>query len=146
MAASIPTRRWRPPETEAFYAELGATDPHLNLRREQALILRVDGARRHAFVSVLEAHGEYNGAEEFTIDSEPTVTGLQRYSQGRRGRHPAADEQRRRDGTWDFPTIRTWRPNMRSWRAIANLRWRGYYGLFDHNGTPIQTAQPASKQ
>ncbi len=67
-------------DMEVLFTELGANDPHFNLRRQQAIILRVEDAANHAFVSVLEPHGEYDGAEEFTLGSRGTIADL-RYQQ-----------------------------------------------------------------
>ncbi|RYE98888.1 MAG: alginate lyase family protein, partial [Oxalobacteraceae bacterium] len=45
----------------ALLVESGANDPNFNLRREPALIQRVDGQANVSFFGVLEPHGEYNG-------------------------------------------------------------------------------------
>ena len=58
---------------EVFFTELGANDPQFNLRREQALVLRVGEADSASFVAVLEPHGEYNGSEEFTRNSSGLI-------------------------------------------------------------------------
>ena len=58
---------------EILLTELGANDPSINLRREQALILRVRKASSAHFVSILEPHGEYNGAEEYTLNNTGNV-------------------------------------------------------------------------
>lgn len=60
FAASAPTT--------ALLVESGANDPAFNLRREQALIRRMDGQADGSFVAVLEPHGAYDGTAE-------TVTG-----------------------------------------------------------------------
>jgi len=57
FAASAPTR--------AILAESGANDPQFNLRREPALVQRMDGQRDATFFGVLEPHGEYNGTAEY---------------------------------------------------------------------------------
>jgi len=53
-----------------IFAETGANDPNFNLRKEQVLVQRIEGAESHTFVSVIEPHGEYNGVNEFTVASE----------------------------------------------------------------------------
>ncbi|WGL16169.1 alginate lyase family protein [Microbulbifer bruguierae] len=63
-------------KTELLFTELGANDPHFNLRAEKSFIARRDNAREHTFVSVLEPHGEYNPAREFTLQAESRVKGL----------------------------------------------------------------------
>ncbi len=54
--------------SQALMVESGANDPNFNLRREQALIQRVEGQADAVFFSVLEPHGQYDGTAE-------TVTG-----------------------------------------------------------------------
>ncbi|MGI9265009.1 MAG: alginate lyase family protein, partial [Gammaproteobacteria bacterium] len=66
---------------KAIFTETGANDPDFNLRREQALILRVPEATDHSFVALLEPHGEYNGSREFTTASTSSVRELRRISQ-----------------------------------------------------------------
>lgn len=60
-----------------FFTQLGANDPHFNLRDEQAFIFRSGRSKAHEYISVLEAHGEYNPAQEYTLGSKSRVTGLQ---------------------------------------------------------------------
>jgi len=50
----------------AVFTELGANDPNSNLRREQAMILRTEGADV-SFVSVYEPHGRYDSDAEVTV-------------------------------------------------------------------------------
>lgn len=56
FGASAPTR--------ALLVESGANDPDFNLRREPAVIQRMDGAEDAIFYGALEPHGEYNGTVE----------------------------------------------------------------------------------
>ena len=63
-------------DMEVLFAELGANDPDFNLRRERAVMFRVRGADEHAFISVLEPHGEYDGTEEFTVGSRGSITDI----------------------------------------------------------------------
>lgn len=56
FGASAPTR--------ALLVESGANDPDFNLRREQTLVQRMDGARDATFFGVLEPHGRYDGTAE----------------------------------------------------------------------------------
>lgn len=62
---------------EFLLTQLGANDPHLNLRSERAFILRVVGKSAHDFVSVLEPHGEYNPSAEYTLDSQSRIANLE---------------------------------------------------------------------
>lgn len=63
-------------------AESGANDPEYNLRREPALIQRVDGASAATFVSLLEPHGEYDASAETTVASSARVTALDHRREG----------------------------------------------------------------
>lgn len=63
-------------------AENGANDPEFNLRREPALIQRVDGASDATFVSLLEPHGEYDASAETTVASSARVTALEHRREG----------------------------------------------------------------
>ena len=62
--------------------EIGANDPDFNLLHKPAVIARLEGARDATFVSVIEAHGEYNGAREYTTQSTSQLKGLRRYRAG----------------------------------------------------------------
>ena len=69
-------------DTAVLFAELGANDPDFSLRREQAMIFRVQGAEDHSFISVLEPHGEYDGTEEFTVGSRGSITEIRHRRSG----------------------------------------------------------------
>ncbi len=118
---------------DALLTQLGANDPSFNLRHEQALVLRVDKARAQTFVSVLEPHGEYNGAAEYTIGSHGSITDLQRFHV------EGADVIRitTSQGGGHYLAL-SYDPNTdASYKVSAdghNFAWRGYYGLFDRNG------------
>ncbi|MBP7336124.1 heparinase II/III family protein [Niveispirillum sp.] len=60
----------------AMLAESGANDPKFNLRREPILIQRLDNATAASFVGVLEPHGEYNGAAEYTLRGRSRIADL----------------------------------------------------------------------
>ena len=59
-----------------LFTQLGANDPNFNLRPQQNFIRRIDGTKHAVFLSVLETHGEYNGAAEFTVNNKPEVSNL----------------------------------------------------------------------
>ena len=59
----------------AYLTQLGANDPNDNLRREQALVLRLESADAD-FVSVYERHGRYDNDEEVTVFSGGSVAGI----------------------------------------------------------------------
>ena len=116
-------------ELRASLTQLGASDPNFNLRPERGLMLRAERTRRLALVGVVEAHGEYDGAREFTVESEPRV----------------ADVRRRTAGGKDLVTVATVSGEQLavalSYNADANAshaietdagsyRWRGYYRVF----------------
>ena len=65
-------------DLEALITRVGATDPDFNLRPESGLMLRAAPTEGLSLVAVLEAHGAYSGAREFTIDSEPLVADVSR--------------------------------------------------------------------
>lgn len=62
-----------PGVSRACLTQLGANDPDDNLRPERAVILRADKVRDFNSVSVLEAYGDYNPAEESVRDIAPAV-------------------------------------------------------------------------
>jgi hypothetical protein len=66
FGASAPTR--------ALLVESGANDPDFNLRREPALIQRMDGAQDAIFFGVLEPHGEYNGTAEYVHGADSRIS------------------------------------------------------------------------
>ena len=65
FGSSVPSR--------AILAESGANDPDFNLRREPALIQRIDGQAKASFFSVLEPHGEYNGTAEYVHGADSRI-------------------------------------------------------------------------
>ncbi|MBA3940666.1 MAG: alginate lyase [Sphingopyxis sp.] len=72
-----------PPAGARFIvAESGANDPEFNLRREPALIQRVDGASDATFVSLLEPHGAYDASAETVVGSSARVAALEHRREG----------------------------------------------------------------
>jgi len=67
--------------TEVVFTELGANDPDFNLRRESGFIFRAQKAKDHTFLSVLEPHGEYNPALEYTTNSHSLIKSLAHYEE-----------------------------------------------------------------
>ncbi|WP_412085936.1 heparinase II/III family protein [Pseudoalteromonas agarivorans] len=62
---------------ESFlFTQIGANDPHFNLRNENGYIRRVEGKKQHKFISVLEPHGEYNPSKEYTLEAVSRVSSL----------------------------------------------------------------------
>ena len=64
--------------SQALLVESGANDPEFNLRREPALVQRVDGQRAVSFFSVLEPHGEYNGTAEYVHGADSQIKAMVR--------------------------------------------------------------------
>jgi len=62
-----------PEGTHVLLAELGANDPHTNLRREPALILRAPRAQSFSAATVFEPHGEYNPIAEYTVGAASQI-------------------------------------------------------------------------
>jgi len=61
---------------ETILAEIGANDPHFNLRREPIVIQRVKDVQNTTFVSMLESHGRYDGAAEQTVGSDSQIKSM----------------------------------------------------------------------
>lgn len=68
--------------TELLFTQLGANDPNFNLRPESAVITRIPQGTDVLFVSVLEPHGVYNPALEYTRNSHSQIKDLRRVSAG----------------------------------------------------------------
>ena len=68
--------RMATPGVQVILAESGANDPKFNLRREPAIIQRLEGAKDATFVSLLESHGRYDAATEMVSGSSSAVAGV----------------------------------------------------------------------
>lgn len=55
-----------------YFTEIGAGDPKFNLRNDPGLMLRKN-AKDFVFASVIEPHGEYNPAQEYTTESYSSI-------------------------------------------------------------------------
>lgn len=62
--------------TQVVLGESGANDPDFNLRREPMVLLRARATGGHSFLSVLESHGQYDGATERTVGSHSQIQSL----------------------------------------------------------------------
>lgn len=71
-----------PSGADLLFTQLGANDPNFNLRVESAVITRVPVAKDALFASVLEPHGVYNPALEYTRNSHSQIKELRRVSIG----------------------------------------------------------------
>ena len=116
-------------DVEVIFTELGANDPKFNLRREQAVILRMPRAKAATFVSVLEPHGEYNGPEEYTVQSRSRITALERFSAGGADLiHIVASNGNERWLALSHDP-RTGRQHVAA-AGGRTFEWDGFYGLF----------------
>lgn len=116
-------------DLEVLFTELGANDADFNLRREQAVILRVPQAEAATFVTVLEPHGEYNGPEEYTVQSRSRIRTLERFSTGGADLvHIVASNGNER---W-LALSHDPRPDRRHSVSTGGrtFEWHGFYGLF----------------
>ena len=116
-------------DTAVLFAELGANDPDFNLRRERAMIFRVRGADDHSFISVLEPHGEYNGTEEFTVDSRGRIAEIRH----QRAAHADALSFWSSSGASRTLTL-SYDPDNDAAHSMDvgdnTYNWNGYFGLF----------------
>ena len=114
---------------QVLFTELGANDPNFNLRRESAVIQRVENSK-HTFVSILESHGEYNGTQEFTLDPYSSIAELQLVAQGEldfvRFKTAYGDE-------WALGI--SYQPDESVGHSVSfqgrEFEWQGYYKLFE---------------
>ena len=67
-------------DEQMLFTQLGANDPNMNLRQQQAFIHRVN-ATNHTFINVIEPHGEYNPSKEYTLGATSNVAELNHYQQ-----------------------------------------------------------------
>ena len=61
---------------EILFTRIGANDPHFNLRREAAIMLRRKNTKNTLFVSTIEAHGSYSPVTESAINSKSNIKEL----------------------------------------------------------------------
>ncbi|MEM8996490.1 MAG: heparinase II/III family protein, partial [Acidobacteriota bacterium] len=64
-------------DLDVVLTQTGANDPDFNLRREPGLLLRTPPASHVTFFTVLEPHGEYDGAREFTRRSRSRIAAVE---------------------------------------------------------------------
>jgi len=71
-------------DTDVVFVRTGANDPNFNLRSQQGIILRPAKAKDVAIVSVIEPHGVYDPAAEFTAGSESQIRSVEYFADGDR--------------------------------------------------------------
>ena len=117
--------------TDIYMLLAGANDPNRNLRNEQALLLRVEGARQHTFIAALEPHGTYNTADEFTLNSSPSISKLERFSNDNSDLVRISFE----DGAvWHLGLARGADSSTMKHAVMADgqqYEWEGYHALFE---------------
>ena len=116
-------------DMEVLFAELGANDPDFNLRRERAMIFRIRGADNHSFVSILEPHGEYNGTEEFTVDSRGRIAEIRHHRAGQTdalGLWSSSGAGRTLTFSYDPDNDAAHSMDV----GDKTYSWNGYFGLF----------------
>lgn len=64
-------------DDELIFARLGANDPEFNLRHDPAFIIRKKEQKDAIFVSVVEAHGDYNPVEEVPHSPYGTIASVE---------------------------------------------------------------------
>jgi hypothetical protein len=64
-------------QTDVLFTSLGANDQMFNLRNESGIIVRQNQTAGHAFLSVIEAHGNYDPASEAVSRSAGSVKNLE---------------------------------------------------------------------
>ncbi|MRT92498.1 alginate lyase family protein [Ancylomarina sp. 16SWW S1-10-2] len=62
------------PEDELLFVRSGATDPNYNLRREPAFVIQKNKQKNAVFVSVVEAHGNYDRVTEFANNAFSSIS------------------------------------------------------------------------
>ncbi|MCL1635842.1 heparinase II/III family protein [Luteimonas sp. SX5] len=131
FGASAPSRAW--------LVESGANDPDFNLRREPALIQRVDGAADATFFGVLEPHGEYNGTAEYVRGADSRIAGIAHV----RGGDASIVVLRLTSGSALALAVADDPASDRAHRIVANGRtyeWKGAWARFD--SPAAQSARP----
>lgn len=64
-------------QSEIFLNRIGGSDPNFNLRNDPCLILRQKDQSNYTFVSTLEAHGDFNPRQEYTLTPYGKVKDIQ---------------------------------------------------------------------
>lgn len=121
--------------SRAALTQLGANDPNFNLRPERGLMLRTERTHDLALVAVVEAHGEYDGAREFTVESKPRVADVRRYTVAGKDLITIATVSGDQ-----LAVVLSYNANAKAPHIIdtdaGSYGWRGYYSVFK---TPLAT-------
>ena len=65
------------PEDELVFAQLGASDPLFNLRRDQSFIIRKTKEKSPIYISVIETNGHYDPVSEISANSFSNITDVE---------------------------------------------------------------------
>ncbi|MEP1229980.1 MAG: heparinase II/III family protein [Litorimonas sp.] len=125
-----------PENSVVIFAEVGANDPNLNLRRESAFILRVQSDDGLRFVSVIESHGEYNPTLEYTRASHSHVKTVTQTSGEDAVYIHITTQDGQELGLGISPNMAPDRPHDVNYDGVTKT-WRGPYHLFhssEHQG------------
>ncbi len=126
-----------PEGSEFLFTRLGANDPNFNLRPETAVITRVPFATDVLFASVLEPHGVYNPALEYTLNSHSQIASLKRVSDGALDLILIETVQGK---TW--AAVISWNadPDIEHTIELANeaITWRGFAHISELNSKQIR--------
>lgn len=134
FGASAPSR--------ALLVESGANDPDFNLRREPALIQRVDGASDATFFGILEPHGEYNGTAEYVRGADSRVAKIAHV----RGDDASMVVLTLTSGNTLALAIADDATSGRAHRVAANgqvYAWKGAWARFDRPATQPARSSPS---
>jgi hypothetical protein len=126
--------------SELLFTRLGANDPKFNLRDETAVVTRVHGAKDATFVSLLEPHGQYNPALEYTLDSHSQIKDLRRISEGGNDLLLITTVH---DKVWAIAL--SWNTDTSKEHSIQlgqkTANWKGFYHVFEWRTDEIQSEQ-----
>ena len=113
--------------------QVGANDPNFNLRSERGLMLRTEPIENLAVVGVLEPHGEYNGAREYTVRSRPLITDLQRFTGAGKDLVTIATASDQIAVALSYDANPNTAHTLET--AAGAYRWHGYYRVFTRGGS-----------
>lgn len=132
--------------SRALLVESGANDPDFNLRREPALIRRMDGAADATFFGVLEPHGEYNGTAEYVRGADSRIADI---AHARGGDASVVVLSLTSGNTLALAIADDPEPN-RTHRVTAQgqvYAWKGAWARFDRPAArPARSSSPAKEE
>ncbi|WP_407352966.1 alginate lyase family protein [Luteimonas sp. R10] len=137
FGASAPSR--------ALLVESGANDPDFNLRREQALIRRIDGVGDATFFGVLEPHGRYDGTVETVHGAASRITRIAHV----RGDAASVIVLTLSTGNTLALAVADEPMQDRAHRVTAGGRtyeWKGAWARFDQQAEPARSAAPTTEE